>query len=318
MKPRIAVLMGGHSLEREVSLKTGHRVKEALGEKGYPAVSIDVDEHLVKTLKKHETDLAFIALHGKYGEDGTVQELLEILDIPYTGPGVLSSILGMNKELSKELFLREGIPTPKFYALSSGAFKEMGASAVLEDVVVKIGLPIVVKPSGQGSALGIKFVHKMEELPHALIGALSYDETVLLEEYVVGTEIAVSVIGNSEPRTLPIVEIVPKKGFFDFESMYTPGMTDYFIPARLSPSAYQRAEEVAGQVYRLFKCQGVSRVDIIVRDDIPYVLELNTIPGMTETSLLPMAAKEAGIEFPDLVESMVRWALEKKAEGSYT
>lgn len=313
MKPRIAVLMGGHSLEREVSLRTGHRVQEALEQKGYPVVSIDVDEHLVKTLKRHQADLAFIALHGKYGEDGTVQELLEILDIPYTGPGVLSSILGMNKELSKEIFVKEGVPTPKFYALSSGAFKEMGASAALEDVVAKIGLPLVVKPSSQGSALGIKFVHSMDELPHALIGALSYDETVLLEEYVAGTEIAVSVIGNTEHRILPIVEIVPKKGFFDFESMYTPGMTEYFIPARLSKSIYQRSQEIAGQVYQLFSCQGVSRVDMIVGDETPYVLELNTIPGMTETSLLPMAAKEAGIEFPDLVENMVKWALEKKA-----
>lgn len=314
MKSKIAVLMGGHSLEREVSLRTGHRVQEALELKGYPVVTIDVDEHLVKTLKRHQTDLAFIALHGKYGEDGTVQELLEILDVPYTGPGVLSSILGMNKELSKEIFLRDGIPTPKFYALSSGAFKEMGASAALEDVVAKIGLPLVVKPSGQGSALGIKFVHAVDELPHALIGALSYDETVLLEEYITGTEIAVSVIGNSDPRILPIVEIVPKKGFFDFESMYTPGMTEYFIPARLSESAYKHAEEAAGRVYKLFGCQGVSRVDMIVRDETPYVLELNTIPGMTETSLLPMAAKEAGMEFPDLVESMVKWALEKRAK----
>jgi D-alanine-D-alanine ligase len=313
MKPKVAVLMGGHSLEREVSLRTGHRVQEALESKGYPVVTIDVDEHLVKTLKRHQTDLAFIALHGKYGEDGTVQELLEILDIPYTGPGVLSSILGMNKELSKEIFLREGIPTPKFYALSSGAFKEMGASAALEDVVAKIGLPLVVKPSGQGSALGIKFVHALDELPHALIGALSYDETVLLEEYIAGTEVAVSVIGNSNPQILPIVEIVPKKGFFDFESMYTPGMTEYFIPARISASAYKHAEDAAGRVYRLFGCQGVSRVDMVVRDETPYVLELNTIPGMTETSLLPMAAKEAGMEFPDLVEGMVKWALEKRA-----
>ena len=313
MKPKVAVLMGGHSLEREVSLRTGHRVQEALESKGYPVVTIDVDEHLVKTLKRHQTDLAFIALHGKYGEDGTVQELLEILDIPYTGPGVLSSILGMNKELSKEIFLREGIPTPKFYALSSGAFKEMGASAALEDVVAKIGLPLVVKPSGQGSALGIKFVHALDELPHALIGALSYDETVLLEEYIAGTEVAVSVIGNSDPQILPIVEIVPKKGFFDFESMYTPGMTEYFIPARISASAYKHAEDAAGRVYRLFGCQGVSRVDMVVRDETPYVLELNTIPGMTETSLLPMAAKEAGMEFPDLVEGMVKWALEKRA-----
>lgn len=313
MKNRIAVLMGGHSLEREVSLKSGHRVEQALKQKGHTVTAIDVNEHLVKTLKKTKVDVAFLALHGKYGEDGTIQELLEILDIPYTGPGVLSSMLSMNKELSKEIFLREDIPTPRFYALSSGAFKEMGASAALEDVITKIGLPLVVKPSGQGSALGIKLVHKAEELSSALIAALSYDETAILEEYIQGTEIAVSIIGNSEPQILPLVEIVPKKGFFDFEAMYTPGMTEYFIPARLSKNTYKEAEKIALKVYKLFNCSGACRVDMFVREEKSYVLELNTIPGMTETSLLPLSAQAAGIEFPDLVDRMVNLALEKKA-----
>ncbi len=313
MKNRVAVLMGGHSLEREISLKSGHRVEEALKQKGHTVLPIDVNEQLVEILKKSKVEVAFLALHGKYGEDGTVQELLEILDIPYTGPGVLSSMLGMNKELSKEIFLREDIPTPKFYALSSGAFKEMGASAALKDITDKLGLPLVVKPSGQGSALGIKLVKKIDELPHALIAALSYDETVILEEYIKGTEIAISIIGNSEPQILPLVEIVPKKGFFDFESMYTPGMTEYFVPARLSKKVYAKAEKIALKIYELFNCHGACRVDVFVRKEKVYVLEFNTIPGMTETSLLPLSAQAAGIEFPDLAEMMVKWALEKKS-----
>lgn len=311
MKEKIAVLMGGHSLERDVSLKSGHRVITALKEKGYQVIPIDVDENLVKTLKREKVGVAFLALHGKYGEDGTIQELLEILEIPYTGSGVLSSMLGMNKELSKELFLRENISTPKFYALSTGAFKEMGASAALEELIKKIGLPIVVKPAGQGSALGIKIVQKSQELPNALIGALSYDDTVLVEEYIRGTEIAVSVIGNQKPETLPVVEILPKKSFFDFESMYAPGLTEYFVPARISEEATKKVQQIALQVYQIFGCRGACRVDMIIKDGTPYVLELNTIPGMTETSLLPMAAEAGGLQFPDLVEKLAKLALEK-------
>ncbi|MBI4743908.1 MAG: D-alanine--D-alanine ligase [Actinobacteria bacterium] len=311
MKERIAVLMGGHSLERDISLKSGHRVAGALKEKGYRVASIDVDENLVKTLKEERFDLAFLTLHGKYGEDGTVQELLEILEMPYTGSSVLSSILGMNKELSKEFFVKENIPTPKFYALSTGAFKEMGASAALDNVIGKIGFPIVVKPSGQGSALGIKFVNKKEDLTSALIGALSYDDTVILEEYINGTEITASIIGNKETEILPLVEIVPQKEFFDFESMYTKGLTEYFVPARISDESTKKANEIAFKVYNLFDCRGACRVDMIVKDEQIYVLEINTIPGMTDTSLLPMAAKEAGMDFPDLVEKLVGLALNK-------
>jgi D-alanine-D-alanine ligase len=310
-KEKIAVLMGGHSLERDVSLKSGNRVMTALTEKSYEVIPIDVDENLVRNLKKEKPTLAFLALHGKYGEDGTVQELMEIMGIPYTGSGVFTSILGMNKELSKEIFIKEDIPTPKFYALSTGAFKEMGASAALGDLVKKIGLPIVVKPARQGSSLGIKIVKKSGELPHALLGALSYDDTVLLEEYIKGTEISISLIGNSKPKVLPIVEISPKKSFFDFESMYTPGLTEYFVPARISEELTKRVQEIALKIYKTFNCRGACRVDMIIKNNIPYVLELNTIPGMTETSLLPMTAEAAGINFPDLAERLVKLAMEK-------
>ncbi|MDI6690022.1 MAG: D-alanine--D-alanine ligase [Actinomycetota bacterium] len=312
MREKIAVLMGGRSLEREVSLKSGRRVSDALKEKGYKVIQLDINENLVNNLLREHVELVYIALHGKYGEDGTVQELLEILGVPYTGPGVYSSIVGFDKVLSKEIFQIEGIPTPKFYALSSGSFKEMGASGVLGEVIKKIGLPIVVKPACQGSALGIKFVKTPEELPSALIGALSYDDKVLLEEYIKGKEVAVSIVGNTNPKPLPVVEIVPKKEFFDFESMYTMGMTDYFVPARISKELTEKVQNTAVKVHRILRCRDVSRVDMIIgEDDVPYVLELNTSPGMTETSLLPMAAKAAGMEFPDLVDKLVRLALER-------
>ncbi|MDP3013309.1 MAG: D-alanine--D-alanine ligase [Candidatus Subteraquimicrobiales bacterium] len=314
MKEKIVVLMGGRSLEREISLKSGHRVSEALREMGHPVVRLDVNENLVDNLRKEEPDLVYIALHGKYGEDGIVQELLEIMGIPYTGPGVFSSIIGFDKAISKEIFVLEGIPTPSFYALSLGAFKEMGAPGILEDIVKKLGLPLIVKPARQGSALGIKYVKAADELPQALISALSYDYKVIIEKYIKGTEVAVSLLGNeTKPQILPIVEIVPHKDFFDFESMYTLGATEYFVPARLSDELVEKVKEIALKVHSVLKCRDISRVDIIVSEDgTPYVLELNTSPGMTETSLLPMAAEAAGLSFPELVEKIVEMALKRK------
>jgi D-alanine-D-alanine ligase len=313
MKEKIAVLMGGRSLEREVSLKSGHRVCEALKKLGHKVVSLDVDENLVENLKNSKPDLVYIALHGKYGEDGTVQELLEILGIAYTGPGVFASSIGFDKSLSKEIFKEHDIPTPEFFTLSSGSFKEMGAGETLDELVAKLGLPIVVKPACQGSALGIKIVHAKEELPSALLGALSYDEKVVLEQYIKGIEVAVGILGDKEPRALPVVEIVPHKEFFDFDSMYTMGETDYFIPARLPENLASQVQEIAIKVHQVLRCRDVSRVDMIIgEDNVPYVLELNTSPGMTETSLLPMAAEADGISFEELVELLVRYALKRK------
>ncbi|MCL4499355.1 MAG: D-alanine--D-alanine ligase [Chloroflexi bacterium] len=313
MKDKIAVLMGGRSLEREVSLKSGQRVADALEERGYPVLRLDVDEHLVGNLQDEKPSLAYIALHGKYGEDGTVQEILEILNVPYTGPGVYASALGFDKSLSKEIFRSNGIPTPEFLTLSAGSFREMGAAGLLSDVVERLGLPIVVKPAGQGSALGIKIAHNADELPGALIGALSYDDKVVLERYIRGVEVAVSIVGDPEPEALPVVEIEKTKEFFDFESMYTMGTTSYHVPARVSSELMAVAQTTAVQVHKALGCRDVSRVDIIIQGDVPYVLELNTSPGMTETSLLPMAAGAAGLGFGDLVEKLVGFALRRAA-----
>ena len=308
-KPKIAVLMGGRSLEREISLHSGRRVSGALQDLGYRVLDVDVDEGLVSLLKRERPDLAFVALHGKYGEDGSVQELLEMLRVPYTGPGVLASILGFDKVISKELFREEGVPTPRFYALSAGTLREMGAAGAFPEIIRDLGIPLVVKPAAQGSALGIKFVRAREELAPALLAALSYDEKVLLEEYVEGTEVAASVLGNENPEVLPLVEIHPHQGWYNFEARYTSGRCDYYVPARLSPETAERVRELTLKIFRLFDCRGVSRVDMIVRDGEPQVLEINTSPGLTETSLLPMAAVAAGIDFPQLVERIVQLAL---------
>jgi len=308
----IAVLMGGRSLERDVSLRSGRRVSNALGVLGHDVLDLDVDENLVPVLQRERPELVYIALHGKFGEDGTVQELLEILDIPYTGPGVFSSAIGFNKALSKEIFLRESIPTPPFFVLSEATFQEMGALHALAAVGEKLGFPLVVKPAAQGSALGIKIATSQEDLPEAVRTALHYDDRVLLEKYVKGTEVAVSILGNEELRALPLVETVPHSSFFDFDARYTPGMTEYYCPARLEAGVAERAVEIALLTHRALGCLNVSRVDIIIDEGgTPQVLELNISPGMTETSLLPMAAESAGLDFNELVRVLVKLAMEK-------
>ena len=311
MGKKVAVLMGGRSLEREVSLKSGHRVCEALAAKGYEHFTLDVDERMVDNLTASDPDVAYIALHGKYGEDGTVQGLLELLGIPYTGPGVYANIVSFDKVLAKEIFARHSIPTPRWLTLSAASFKEMGAAGALNKAIDLLGLPMVVKPAGQGSALGIKIAHKPEDLPKALIGALSYDDKVLLEQYIDGTELTVSILGNDPPTPLPIIEIVTQKEFFDFESMYRMGATDYFVPARLTDDEAEEVKEVSLNVHKSLGCRDVSRIDLIMSEGKPYILELNTSPGMTETSLLPMAADADGIAFDDLVDQLVRMALER-------
>lgn len=310
IKPRTAILMGGRSLEREVSLRSGRRVSTALKARGYEVAEIDVDQSLIENLKKANPDIVYIALHGKYGEDGSIQEVLEIMGIPYTGPGVYSNILGIDKVMTKHVLRQANIATARFHALSAGAFKDMGASSTLPSIIKDFGMPLVVKPSAQGSALGLKIVERQEDLATALLAALSYDDKVLIEEYIEGTEIAVSVIGNDEPVALPIVEIIPHKDWFDFEARYTMGMSDYYVPARLDEQITDEILATALDIYSLFKCKGLSRIDMILKGGTPYVLELNTSPGLTETSLLPMAAKAYGLEFEDLVEKIIEYGLE--------
>ncbi|MHB1344236.1 MAG: D-alanine--D-alanine ligase family protein [Thermoleophilia bacterium] len=308
----VCVLHGGRSLERDISLRTGHRVVRALQAKGYRVTPIDVDESLVRQLVELRPEAAFIAMHGKGGEDGTVQELLEILRIPYTGSGVLSSIRAMDKVLSKHILEAEGIPTPPFYAFNDAAFREMGAKDTLDIIAEDLGLPVVVKPAAQGSALGINFAADARDLPRAMVSALSFDRKVLLERFVAGRELAVSILGSGdEARTLPVVEARPRSGhaFYDFDSRYTAGETDFTVPAELESAVTAEVERVALATYRALDCRGFGRVDIILDEsDTPWVLELNTIPGLTETSTMPMAAEAAGISFEDLVAAVMESA----------
>ncbi len=247
-KEKIAVLMGGRSLEREVSLASGKRVTDALTTLGYKVLALDVTADLVDTLRAERPDCAYIALHGKYGEDGTIQELLEFLGIAYTGPGVVASTMAWDKSVAKCLFASAGIPTPAWITLTADAFKEMGAATALDLVPEKVGgFPVAVKPSKQGSALGLTKVESADELAEALLNALSYGDAALVEKWIDGRELAISVIDSaSGPETFPAVEIEAKGGLFDFNAMYTAGETDYYVPARVDAEV-TRACERAGR-----------------------------------------------------------------------
>jgi D-alanine-D-alanine ligase len=300
---RVAVLKGGRSFEREVSLRSGANVEAALTRLGHEVLPIDVDGQLVRTLREERPDVAFVALHGIGGEDGTVQELLEILEIPYTGSGVLACERSMDKVVAKAHFGSAGIPTPPAFAFSQGAFRELGAADTLPDIEEKLGLPLVVKPAKQGSALGITVAHAAAEIPAALMTALAYDDRVLIERFVPGRELAISVIGNADPKALPVVEPVPvDRDFYDFEARYTPGLTELHAPADLPPDVAEAAERLALRCYAVLGCRGVGRVDMILDPEQRlWVLEVNAIPGMTDTSLLPAAAEAAGTGFDDAV-----------------
>jgi len=307
---RVAVLKGGRSLERQVSLRSGARVEDALERLGHEVLALDVGQDLIERLREIAPDVAFIAMHGRDGEDGTVQELLEILDIPYTGSGVLACVRATDKVLAKHLMIEAGIPTPEFFAFSETAFRELGAADALPAIEERLDFPIVVKPSSQGSALGIKFARSAAEVPAALVAAFSYDSRVLLERHVDGRDLAVSIL-DGEP--LPVVEAVPLGDeFYDFEARYEIGRTEFVCPADLPDGVTEQAQELALHTYRLLGCSAFGRVDLMFGADGELtVLEANPIPGLTETSLLPQAAEAAGISFDELVGRIVELALER-------
>ena len=308
----VAVLKGGRSLERQVSLRSGARVQDALERLGHEVVAIDAGTDLIRRLREAEPEVAFVAMHGRDGEDGTIQELLEVLGIPYTGSGVLACVRAMDKVLAKHLMLEDGIPTPEFFAFNEAAFRELGAADALHAIEERLEFPIVVKPAGQGSALGIKFARVAADVPGALVAAFSYDDKVLLERYVPGRDLAVSILDG---EALPIVEAVPQvDDFYDFESRYQIGRTSFVCPADLPDGATERAHELALRTYRLLGCYGFARVDLMLDESgALYVLEANPIPGLTETSLLPQAAEAAGIGFDELVGRMLELAVTRTA-----
>ncbi|MGZ4169102.1 MAG: D-alanine--D-alanine ligase family protein [Solirubrobacteraceae bacterium] len=306
---RVAVLKGGRSLERQVSLRSGARVQDALERLGHEPIPIDVGADLVTQLTTHRPDVAFVALHGSDGEDGTVQELLEVVGIPHTGSGISACIRASDKVLAKHAMRDRGIPTPDFYAFNETALGALGAAQALPAIEDRLDFPIVVKPARQGSALGIKFARTAADVPTALVAAFSYDRKVLLERYVAGRELAVSILEqDGTPVVLPIVEAVPEQeDFYDFEARYEIGRTRFVCPAELDDAVASRAGEIALETYALLGCSGFARVDLMLEAATSelYVLEANPIPGLTETSLLPLAAEAAGISFDDLVERVL-------------
>jgi D-alanine-D-alanine ligase len=308
---KVAVLKGGSSLERGVSLRSAARVEDALAELGHDAVDIDVGPNLVAHLRADDPDVVFIALHGPGGEDGTVQELLEILDLPYTGPGVAACALCMDKVMAKHEIRAAGLPTPDWAAFNATAFRELGAAETLEEIEERLGFPLVIKPASQGSSLGVEFASSREQVPEALVAAFSYDDRVLLERYVKGRELAVSELGR---EVLPIVEAIPREeDFFNFEARYEIGRTEYVCPAELADDETGRIQELATRTYESLGCSGFARVDLMLGEDGPQVLEVNAIPGLTDTSLFPMAAEAAGIDFVQLVERILASARERPA-----
>jgi D-alanine-D-alanine ligase len=308
---KVAVLKGGRSLERAVSLRSGARVEDALERLGHEAIPLDVGPELVKRLVGERPDVAFVAMHGQGGEDGTAQELLEILGIPYTGPSVAACGRCMDKVLAKHAFRDREVPTPDWFAFNRTAFRVLGAADSLDALEERLGFPLVVKPSRGGSALGVRFAAGRNEVPGALVSAFSYDDRVLLERFVEGREVAVSVLG-SEP--LPVVEAIPAGGDrYDFEARYEIGRTSFVCPADLSGSEGDEVTTAALDAYRALGCSGFSRVDLILGESGPQVLEVNAIPGLTDTSLLPQAAEAAGLSFEELVARIIDLALEPAA-----
>jgi len=291
------VLMGGLSPEREVSLTTGQAVFEAIQRNGLDAVAIDVDRDIAVNLKENKIDIAFIALHGTYGEDGSIQGILEYANIPYTGAGVLGSAIAYDKVKSKEIFKFNNIPTADYQVFYR-------SQKNIPDRT--LDLPVVVKPSTQGSSIGISIVKEESEWLTALQLGFKYSEEVLVEKFIAGRLMA---IGMNGEQPFPIVHIKPKSEFYDYESKYTEGKTDYICPAKLSAEEKSRLEDAAIKVVHALKSRGIPRVDAILDETgTPYVLEINTIPGMTPTSLLPMAAKQAGINFDELVMEILATA----------
>jgi len=289
---KIGVLMGGRSSEREISLKSGNAVLQGLLRKGYKAVGIDAGTDLAQVLKKQRIEAAFIALHGRWGEDGTVQGLLEVLGIPYTGSGVLGSSVSLDKVMMKYILNGLKLPTPAYAVCNSLTIPEFP-------------LPFIVKPANEGSTIGMSIVRNKEEAVKAVECALQYDRNVLLEEYIEGNEITVGIVND---EVLPVIQVRPLKGFYDFESKYTKGMTEYVIPAQITKSIDKKAKSIAMKIYRSFALSGCARIDMIINKNTPRVIDINTSPGMTETSLVPKAWAYLGRTFDDLVERIIEGA----------
>jgi len=291
--------MGGTSAEREVSLKSGKAIHNVLITAGYNAVPIDVGSDICTVLATSRIDIAFLALHGGYGEDGSIQGMLEVLGIPYTGSGVLASALAMDKEASKKVFLYHNVPVPPFEVFRKG-------QRIKETVV---GFPCVVKPAAEGSSIGVAIVREKNDFGKAMDNAFSFGSRLIAESFIEGKEVHIGVLNG---KVLGGVEVRPAGGFYSYAAKYTTGLTEYILPPELDTGVYERAKATALSAHTALECKGASRVDL--RIDVhgsPYVLEVNTIPGMTETSLLPKIARLAGFDFLQLIEEIIKGALDE-------
>jgi D-alanine-D-alanine ligase len=307
---RVAVLAGGRSPEREVSLRSGRRIQLALQSGGHDVVVVDpAEEPLVETLAERAPDICYLSLHGKEGEDGAVQRLLELLGIPYTGTGPFDCEVAFDKVLAKEALTRAGVLTPAWAVVEDRALRDLGAGSSLAAVVERVGLPCVVKPSRSGSAMGVGFVERSSDLSAAVMAALSFSGAAVVEAKIEGSELAVGLVGTPwEP--LPLVEIVPKGGVYDYAARYTAGATEYFAPARVSQEVAAACTADAIRTAEALRLRDITRVDVIVDGDgRPWVLEVNVAPGMTETSLVPMAIQAAGRSVLELCDSVIQSAL---------
>lgn len=295
---RVVVLAGGLSHERDVSLRSGRRIADALRAIDVDVEVLDVDGRLLSALAADRPDVVFPALHGSYGEDGAVRDVLDLLGIPYVGSGPDACRTAFDKPMAKAALQAAGVRTPDSVALPHDTFRDLGASAVLEAIVARLGLPLFVKPTRGGSALGASVARTVDELSSAMVGAFAYGDVALVETYLEGTEVAVSVVDTgSGPEALPIVEIVPDSGVYDYTARYTAGTTEFFVPSRLDPEAAQAAAQTALTAHQVLRLRDVSRTDLIVdAEGTAWFLESNVAPGMTETSLLPQAVTAAGLD----------------------
>ncbi|MBB5154303.1 D-alanine--D-alanine ligase family protein [Saccharopolyspora phatthalungensis] len=309
----VAVLAGGLSHEREVSLRSGRRLSAALRSVGVTVAEWDADARLLSRIEQERPDAVVVALHGGEGENGAVQAVLDMVGVPYVGTGPHACRRAWDKPTAKAELARAGLATPDWVALPHATFRELGAQAVLDALVAKLGLPLMLKPDQGGSALGAHVVRGASELPSAMVGALSYGDAVLVEQFVEGTEVAITVIDGPEgPEALPAVQIEPTGGFYDYAARYTAGLTSYRAPAEVSPEAAAAAGELAVAAHRLLGLRDASRTDAIIdRNGIPHFLEVNVSPGLTETSLLPMAVEAAGRSLGEVFATLIERAISR-------
>ncbi|WP_184663381.1 D-alanine--D-alanine ligase family protein [Texcoconibacillus texcoconensis] len=303
---KVAVLYGGTSAERQVSLATGKGIIDALQERQHEVVDIDFQgsRSCIEKVANLDVDVVFIGLHGRLGEDGKVQAILDMIGIPYVGSGVFASALAMNKHRSKHFFAKEGIRTAKEHVVDRNTYDS-------DQFDTDLSFPIVVKPNQEGSTIGLTIAKDEETLKKGIAEALKYDKSALLEEFVSGHEVTVAVMGEKyQEQALPVVEIVPKNAYYDYESKYAPGGSEHYVPARISESLTKQLQEQAVSAHRALGCDGYSRVDFILPSEggAPVILEVNTLPGMTPTSLYPDAARAVGLSYSDMVEKLLNMA----------